>query len=73
MTGPATINTTSGSPPAATSRTATAQMMNIAGAEIPGEIVVPHVMRQVTEADCDPDQVTPTVSGRRSSPTRCSP
>ena len=38
-------------------------MMNIAGAEIPGEIVVPHVMRQVTAADCDPDRVTPTVSG----------
>ena len=46
------------------SRTAvTAQMMNIAGAEIPGEIVVPHVMRQVTQDDCDPDRVTPTVSG----------
>ena len=46
------------------SRTAvTASMMNIAGADIPGEIVVPHVMRQVTEADCIPDRVTPTVSG----------
>jgi ribose transport system substrate-binding protein len=40
----------------------TAQMMNLAGAEIPAEIVVPHVMREVTAADCDPDRVTPTVS-----------
>jgi len=46
------------------SRTAvTAQMMKIAGAEIPPEIVVPHVMREVTSADCDPNRVTPTVSG----------
>ena len=46
------------------SRTAvTAQMMNIAGAEIPPEIVVPHVMREVTADDCNPDRVTPTVSG----------
>ncbi len=41
----------------------TAQMMNLQGAEIPGEIIVPHVMRQVTTADCNPDRVTPTVSG----------
>ena len=27
------------------------------------EIVVPHVMRQVTEADCNPDRVNPVVSG----------
>ena len=40
----------------------TAQMMNLAGAEIPAEIVVPHVMREVTADDCDPDRVTPTVS-----------
>lgn len=46
------------------SRTAvTAQMMNIAGAEIPAQIVVPHVMRQVTADNCDPNRVTPTVSG----------
>jgi ribose transport system substrate-binding protein len=46
------------------SRTAvTASMMSLQGAEIPGEIVVPHVMRQVTEDDCNPDRVTPTVSG----------
>jgi hypothetical protein len=45
------------------SRTAvTAQMMSLAGAEIPAEIVVPHVMREVTAADCNPDRVTPTVS-----------
>lgn len=42
----------------------TAAMMSLLhGAEIPGEIVVPHVMRQVTEADCDPDRVDPLVSG----------
>jgi hypothetical protein len=29
---------------------------------VPGEIVVPHVMREVTAADCNPDRVTPTVS-----------
>jgi hypothetical protein len=41
----------------------TAQMMSLAGAEIPAEIIVPHVMREVTAADCNPDRVTPTVSG----------
>ena len=41
----------------------TAAMMNLKGAEIPPEIVVPHVMREVTAADCNPDRVTPTVSG----------
>ena len=41
----------------------TAAMMSINGAEIPAEVVVPHVMRQVTEADCDPDRVAPSVSG----------
>jgi ABC-type sugar transport system substrate-binding protein len=41
----------------------TAQMMSLAGAEIPAEIIVPHVMREVTAADCHPDRVTPTVSG----------
>jgi ribose transport system substrate-binding protein len=40
----------------------TAQMMHLNGAEIPAEIVVPHVMREVTADDCDPDRVTPTVS-----------
>jgi ribose transport system substrate-binding protein len=41
----------------------TAAMLSIAGAEIPPELVVPHVMRQVTEADCDPDRVNEAVSG----------
>jgi ribose transport system substrate-binding protein len=41
----------------------TAAMMNQQGADIPAEIVVPHVMREVTEADCDPNRVTETVSG----------
>ena len=41
----------------------TAAMMSIAGAEIPPELIVPHVMRQVTEADCDPDRVNEAVSG----------
>ncbi len=30
---------------------------------IPAEIVVPHVMRQVTAADCNPDRPNPFVSG----------
>jgi len=30
---------------------------------VPAEIVVPHVMRQVTAADCNPDRVNPYVSG----------
>ena len=41
----------------------TAAMLAIAGAEVPGQIVVPHVMRQVTAADCDPDRVNEVVSG----------
>ena len=41
----------------------TAGMLEQQGMEIPAEIVVPHVMRQVTEEDCDADRVTPTVSG----------
>jgi len=46
------------------SRTAvTAAMLKLQGAEIPGEIVVPHVMREVTAADCNPNAATPTVSG----------
>ena len=40
----------------------TAAMMHLQGAEIPPEIVVPHVMREVTADDCNPDRVTPTVS-----------
>ena len=41
----------------------TAAMMSIAGAPIPPEVVVPHVMRQVTAADCNPDRVHEAVSG----------
>ncbi|MFB3738521.1 MAG: substrate-binding domain-containing protein [Candidatus Velamenicoccus archaeovorus] len=41
----------------------TASMMYLKGADIPGEIVVPHVMREVTAEDCHADRVTPTVSG----------
>ena len=41
----------------------TAAMLSLAGAEIPAEVVVPHVMREVTEADCDPDRVHEAVSG----------
>jgi len=41
----------------------TAAMMSIKGAEIPAQVVVPHVMRQVTADDCDPDRVAPAVSG----------
>jgi ABC-type sugar transport system substrate-binding protein len=41
----------------------TAAMLQQQGHELPAEIVVPHVMRQVSESDCDPDRVTPTVSG----------
>ena len=41
----------------------TAGMLSIAGAEIPAEVVVPHVMREVSAADCDPDRVAPAVSG----------
>jgi ABC-type sugar transport system substrate-binding protein len=46
------------------SRTAvTAAMLALQDYEVPAEIVVPHVMREVTADDCDPDRVTPTVSG----------
>lgn len=41
----------------------TAAMLSINGADIPAEIVVPHVMRQVTADDCNPDRVNPFVSG----------
>jgi hypothetical protein len=40
----------------------TASMMYLQGAEIPAEILVPHVMRLVTPDDCNPNRVTPTVS-----------
>jgi len=41
----------------------TASMLTLQGAEVPGEIIVPHAMRQVTEDDCDPNRVNPVVSG----------
>ncbi len=41
----------------------TAAMLSLDGAEVPSEVVVPHVMRQVTEDDCNPDRVNPFVSG----------
>jgi ABC-type sugar transport system substrate-binding protein len=41
----------------------TAAMMAINGADIPPQVVVPHVMRQVTADDCDPDRANPVVSG----------
>ena len=41
----------------------TAAMMNMAGAPIPAQIIVPHTMREVTAADCNPDRVNPYVSG----------
>ena len=41
----------------------TTAMLALKGDEVPGEVVVPHVMRQVTDADCNPDRVNPVVSG----------
>jgi hypothetical protein len=41
----------------------TAGMLSLKGAEIPAEVVVPHVMREVTADDCDPDRVNEAVSG----------
>lgn len=41
----------------------TASMMQLQGATIPPTIVVPAVMREVTDADCNPNRATPTVSG----------
>jgi len=41
----------------------TAAMMSLKGADIPSQIDVPHVMRQVTADDCDPNRATPAVSG----------
>jgi hypothetical protein len=46
------------------SRTAvTAAMMNQKGAEIPATVIVPHVMRQVTAADCNAARPNDLVSG----------
>ncbi|MGD2059390.1 MAG: substrate-binding domain-containing protein [Acidimicrobiia bacterium] len=41
----------------------TAAMLALQGADVPGEVVVPHVMRQVTADDCNPDRVNEVVSG----------
>ena len=41
----------------------TAAMLTLQEFKVPGEIEVPHVMRQVTAADCNPDRVNPVVSG----------
>lgn len=39
----------------------TAGMLHLAGADIPAEIVVPHVVREITTEDCNPD-LPPMVS-----------
>jgi len=41
----------------------TAAMLALQDAVVPGEVVVPHVMRQVTDSDCNPDRVNAVVSG----------
>jgi hypothetical protein len=41
----------------------TAAMLSLKGAKIPPQVVVPHVMREVTAADCNPNRVNPYVSG----------
>lgn len=41
----------------------TAAMLALNGENVPGEITVPHVMREVTSADCDPDRANEVVSG----------
>jgi hypothetical protein len=38
-------------------------MLALQGAEVPGEVTVPHVMRQVTPENCDPDRPNEVVSG----------
>jgi ribose transport system substrate-binding protein len=41
----------------------TVAMLEEQGYDAPGEVIVPHVMRQVTADDCDPDRANPVVSG----------
>lgn len=41
----------------------TTAMLHLKGFEYDPVIVVPHVMREITPADCDPNRVTPDVSG----------
>ncbi len=48
----------------------TASMLNLQGADIPAEILVPHVMRLVSANDCNPNRVTPTVSNTSLVPDR---
>ena len=41
----------------------TTAMLSLAGYDVPGEVIVPHVMRQVAAEDCNPDRVNEVVSG----------
>ena len=41
----------------------TVAMLALQGADVPGEVIVPHVMRQVTADNCDPDRPNEVVSG----------
>lgn len=41
----------------------TTAMLALKGATVPGQVVIPHVMRQVTAADCKPFPGNPVVSG----------
>jgi len=41
----------------------TTAMLALQGADVPGEVTVPHVMRQVTAENCDPDRPNEVVSG----------
>ena len=41
----------------------TTAMLSLQGFDVGGEVIVPHVMRQVTESDCNPDRVNEVVSG----------
>jgi hypothetical protein len=46
----------------------TAAMLKLKGAEVPGQVIVPHVMRQVTAEDCNADRVNEVVSGTSLAP-----
>ncbi len=41
----------------------TTAMLELAGYDAPGEVIVPHVMRKVTDSDCNPDRINEVVSG----------
>jgi len=47
----------------------TTAMLALQGADVPGEVTVPHVMRQVTADHCDPDRPNEVVSGTSLVPT----